>query len=129
MSAGGLTTVCMHIVALQLMVSTFIEYSTVISQCPVTLDKVYVMPYCEDCSLYRMSCRKDIAPTYSPGFNCTVADVAERPGSAEFNVWFNILGARPINVSMEVVWVNHYPVDLHPSYLSTAKSSTILHVR
>lgn len=36
-------------------------------------DRVYVMPYCEDCrgNLYGMRCKTDIAPTYTPGFNCT----------------------------------------------------------
>ena len=87
------------------------------------------MPYCEDCNLYGMRCKTDIAPTYTPGFNCTVAHAPERHESDVLKVQFNVLGARPINLSMEVVWVNHYPVDLHPSYQSTAKSSSIIHVR
>lgn len=102
---------------------------TVLSQCPILLERVYVMPYCEDCSLYDTNCRTNIAPIYTPGFNCTVAYTPERHESEEFKVWFNILGARPINLSMEVVWVNHYPLDLQLSYQSTAKSSTMLHVR
>jgi hypothetical protein len=27
-------------------------------------------------------------------------------------VWFNVLGARPISLSVDIVWVNHYPVTL-----------------
>ena len=43
-------------------------------------------------------------------------------------MWFNVVGVRPIDVMVEVIWVNHYPVDLHLSWNSEASNSTSSHV-
>lgn len=93
-------------------------------------DTVYVIP---GFASYTQRCRVNIVPEYNPGFNCSVGHTLLR-----YSVWpddqhtipvqFNVLGARPIDISVDVVWFNHYPVDLHPSYNPVANTSTILHV-
>ena len=65
-------------------------------------------------------------------FNCSVAknvkkyllDFVDRK-----TVEFNVLGVRPISLSLEILWVDHYPVDLK-LFLSnaTALNDTISHV-
>ena len=78
---------------------------------------------------YHQWCKRDIVP----GYNCNVADQIYRylkiPDADEPHiVLFNVFGARPIDLNVEVVWVNHYPVDLHLSWNHTASTSTSLHV-
>ena len=42
---------------------------------------------------------------------------------------FHVLGSRPISLSVDVLWVNHYPVDLQPQWRGMADNATSLHVR
>jgi hypothetical protein len=81
-------------------------------------------------SSYEQSCRHDIVPDYSEDYDCNVP----RKGSKRYfaggphTLYFNILGTRPIAIEVAVLWVNHYPVDLHLSYDSEASGSGTLHV-
>lgn len=93
-------------------------------------DKVYVIP---GFASYTQQCRRDIVPDYNPDFNCSVGHTLLRYSVSPDDqhtipVQFNVLGARPIDISVDVVWENHYPVDLHPSWDPVANTSTILHV-
>jgi hypothetical protein len=88
---------------------------------------VYVIP--GRSSSYEQSCRHDIVPDYSEDYDCNVP----RKGSKRYfaggphTLYFNILGTRPIAIEVAVLWVNHYPVDLHLSYDSEASGSGTLH--
>ena len=42
---------------------------------------------------------------------------------------FHVLGSRPISLAVEVLWVNHYPVDLQPQWRGMADNTSSLHVR
>ena len=69
--------------------------------------------------LYEQFCRKNISPEYSPNYNCSTAHSTELYSAAQggpHSVAFNVLGTRPINLSVAVLWGNHYPVDLHLSW-------------
>ena len=64
-----------------------------------------------------------------PGLKCSVAEkgyLYEIGGS--HTVKFNVLGARPIELNVEAIWVDHYPVDLGLSYRTEANISTTSHV-
>ena len=79
-------------------------------------------------SSYEQSCRR--VPDYGEDYNCNVP----RRGSKRYfaggphTLYFNILGTRPVAIEVEVLWVNHYPVDLHLSYDTEASGSGTLHV-
>ena len=74
---------------------------------------------------YDQVCIEDIVGEY----DCNVAAtaVAESP-SANHSIGFNVLGERPIQLSVEAFWVDHFPVDLKLSYNSHASNTTIVHV-
>ena len=89
-------------------------------------DGLYVIP---GSAPYDQYCRMDIAPVYAPGYTCNIAYAPTRYiGGGNHIVKFNILGVRPIDLSIDVIWVNHYPVDLHLLYDSQVNDSTTLHV-
>lgn len=48
---------------------------------------------------------------------------------ADHHEQFHVLGSRPISLSVDVLWVNHNPVDLQPQWRSMADNTTSLHVR
>ena len=62
--------------------------------------------------------------------NCSKVDTTVYHNNlSPVTVWFNVLGARPISLSVDIVWVNHYPVTLDFSLSShMALSDSILHV-
>ena len=81
-------------------------------------------------SPYLQECKQGIVND----FNCSTAVVpkvyAVRMGiGTVHDIKFNVLGARPIFLSLEVVWVDHYPVELDLSLSSdTALNDSISHV-
>ena len=78
---------------------------------------------------YEQICRRDIVPDTIPGFDCSVAR-GTHPYTAggTHKVWFNVLGAHPTDLGVEVLWVNHYPIDLHLLWNTEASNTTALHV-
>ena len=91
-------------------------------------EKVYVIPAGEKSYSHRRVCQEDIVPD----FDCNLANRAryyQLDQAVRRTVGFNVLGARPIDLKVEVLWVDHYPVDLHLSYINDASNSTTLHVR
>lgn len=87
-------------------------------------ESVHVIPGYE--LNYEQACRSDIVP----GYNCSVAQAPERwsGGHGNYTVKFNVLGARPISLGMKVLWVDHYPVDLHLTWDPMASNTTTKHV-
>ena len=80
-------------------------------------------------SSFRQFCTPDIAPEYAEDYNCNVARRPKRYfAGGPHTLYFNILGIRPISIEVEVLWVDHYPVDLHLSYDTEASNSRTLHV-
>jgi hypothetical protein len=65
----------------------------------------------------------------SPQFECSIARTVYYVASASgtHTVSFNVLGARPVQVNVESLWADHYPVD-SLSYNPEASNSTTLHV-
>jgi hypothetical protein len=74
-----------------------------------------------------------ICRSIAPGYECKVAQIIHRysvshPQAPQtISLDFNVLGARPIDLSVEMVWSNHYPVDLDLSWNPVASNSTTLH--
>ena len=86
-----------------------------------------MIPGSDATSMYRQFCIQDIVP----GFNSSVADVSyyfSDDISTPNYVKFNVLGARPIELNVEPIWTDHYPVDLRLSYNTEASNSTTPHV-
>jgi hypothetical protein len=96
----------------------------VISNRSIIVDEsAHVIPGPDATSMYRQFCIQDIVP----GFNCSVADVSyyfSDDISTPNYVKFNVLGARPIELNVEPIWTDHYPVDLGLSYNTEASNST-----
>lgn len=94
------------------------------------VDEVYVVSNRPN-ELDDQSCHHDIVQEYISDYNCCVPTHDHKlyydPSVHEIS--FNILGTRPINLSLDVVWSNHYPVDLHLSWTNEiANNNNIYHV-
>ena len=69
-----------------------------------------------------------------PGdFSCCVAESKKKyyviDGHTAHHIDFNVLGGRPISLTLEMLWVDHYPVHFNLSLSSdTALNNSILHV-
>ena len=88
---------------------------------------VYVIP---GDLIFNQDCERRIAGD----FNCSVARSYKyygvKDGYTLHDIQFNVLGARPISLSLEMIWVDHYPVELDLSLSNdTALNNTISHVR
>ena len=94
--------------------------------CLLLTESVHVIPGSPP---YTQMCTADIVQ----GYNCSLSSGPQRyslwpTGINNYTVLFNVLGARPISLDVEVVWVDHYPVDLHLSWDPVANNTTALHV-
>ncbi|CAI8040111.1 hypothetical protein GBAR_LOCUS22352 [Geodia barretti] len=86
---------------------------------------VYVIP---GDLIFNQDCERRIAGD----FNCSVARSYKyygvKDGYTLHDIQFNVLGARPISLSLEMIWVDHYPVELDLSLSNdTALNNTISH--
>ena len=94
-------------------------------------DKVYLVPKADRKSLFHQTCKTNIVP----GYNCSVPQASSFFGLSPANqndpqhLCFNVLGSRPVELAVQVLWDSHYPVDLHLAWSSMASASDSLHVR
>ena len=92
------------------------------------VDEVYVLP-----NTGEQNCILDIVPESMPGYECSRANHGHSyiySNKTRHSVSFNVLGARPISLNLDVIWSNHYPVDTNLSWThAMALDSTTLHVR
>ena len=95
-------------------------------------DKVYLVPEADRRSLFHQICKTNIVP----GYNCSVPNQASLFFSLSpvnqndpHCLFFNVLGSRPVELAVQVLWDSHYPVDLHLAWSSMASASDSLHVR
>ena len=89
-------------------------------------DGAYVIP---GSSTYDQRCIEDIVPDSMPGYHCNAASRLNRYlAGGPHSLYFNVLGARPIEISVEVIWDDHYPIDLHLSYETEASNTSTIHV-
>ena len=95
------------------------------------VDEVYVLP--NTGYYFEQNCILDIAPESMPGYECSRANDGHLyiySKTQRHSVSFNVLGARPISLNLDVIWSNHYPVDTNLSWThAMALDSTTLHVR
>lgn len=103
------------------------------SGCLCYAETVYVIPgnYQYSSNPFYQECEQKIVNNFncSKATNYPVNQFVRDGGTTLRNVTFNVLGARPISLSLEILWVNHYPVHLDLSLSSdTALTDNISHV-
>ena len=92
---------------------------------------MYLVPEADRKSLFRQNCKTNIVP----GYNCSVPRASSFFSLSPANqndpqrMFFNVLGSRPVELAVQVLWDSHYPVDLHLVWSSMASASDSLHVR
>ena len=107
-------------------------YVRILPVCPVVRgfcsDSVYIIwrnPSKQNCRTF------SIQQTDGVNRDCSKVDTTVLHNNwSPVTVSFNVLGARPISLSVDIVWVDHYPVTLDFSLSShLALSDSISHVR
>ena len=103
------------------------------SGCLCYAETVYVIPgkYQYSSNPFYQECEQKIVDNFncSKATNYPVNQYVRDGGTTLRNVTFNVLGARPVSLSLEILWVDHYPVHLDLSLSSdTALSDNISHV-
>ena len=89
-------------------------------------DTVYVIPGVEPGKGLSQRCQ----PRVVDDFNCSLRDGPKRYDYiGSYTVGFSVIGKRPIDLSVDVIWAKHYPVNLDPTLSSdVARNDSISYV-
>lgn len=90
---------------------------------------VYIVPDADRDSLAGQSCKQVTADVECSRSGRSYQFNVQAEDAADHREQFHVLGSRPISLAVEVLWVNHYPVDLQPQWRSIVDNTTSLHVR
>ena len=98
----------------------------------MSAERVFIIPYkggMQLCSVFAVQTRDGVVSNYT----CSDENGGHRPSEyigGPFVVRFGVVGARPIALSLDMVWVDHYPVTLDLRlHSSMALNDTLIHVR
>ena len=68
-------------------------------------------------------------PRVVDDFNCSLGGRRVYTHIGSYTVGFSVIGKRPIDLSVDVIWAKHYPVNLDPTLSSdVARNDSISYV-